>query len=71
LSVSFRDGTSIKGFSDVDRFASIPSTSLYNSSAYSLKKIRNQLNTTFHSTNVRVGDPAIVCPFETKASEPT
>jgi len=68
---SFGNGTSIRGYSDVDYFASIPSTNLWKSSKYSLTQVRNQLNTTFHSTNVRVDDPAVVCPFGTNARETT
>jgi Second Messenger Oligonucleotide or Dinucleotide Synthetase domain len=71
LSGSFGNGTSIKGYSDVDRFASIPASNLWKSSTYSLRMIRNQLNTTFYSTNIRVDDPAIVCPFGTNAMEST
>ncbi len=71
LSGSFGNGTSIKGYSDVDRFASIPETNLWKSSSYSLRIIRDQLNTTYHSTNVRVDDPAVVCPFGTDAKEST
>lgn len=66
---SFGNGTSIRTYSDVDYFAVIPPQNLWNSSKYSLTQIRNQLNTTFHSTNVRVDDPAIVCPFGSDARE--
>lgn len=68
---SFGNGTSISGYSDVDYFASIPPKKLWKNSKYSITQIRNQLNTTFHSTNVKVDDPAVVCPFGTMAKEST
>jgi hypothetical protein len=68
---SFGNGTSIRAYSDIDYFAVIPTEKLYDSSKRSLQKIRGQLNTTFHSTNVRVSDPAIVCPFGFAKKETT
>jgi hypothetical protein len=68
---SFGNGTSISGYSDVDYFASIPGKNLWKNSKTSITQVRNQLNKTFHSTNVRVDDPAVVCPFGTAAKETT
>ncbi|MDX2360838.1 MAG: hypothetical protein QNK23_08535 [Crocinitomicaceae bacterium] len=68
---SFGNGTSVSGYSDVDYFASIPFKNLSGNSKYSVTQVRNQLNITFHSTNVKVDDPAVVCPFGTMAKEST
>ena len=68
---SFGNGTSINGFSDVDYFAVFPADKLYKDSNYSLRKVRDTLNTRFSSTNVKVDDPTVVCPFGTLAAETT
>jgi hypothetical protein len=68
---SFGNGTNINGYSDVDYFASIPTSELTETSTASLSKVRNALNYRFSSTNVRVSVPAVVCPFGTYKSEDT
>jgi Second Messenger Oligonucleotide or Dinucleotide Synthetase domain len=68
---SFGNGTSISGYSDVDYLACLPADKLTQSSTYSLKKVRDALNTRFHSTNVSVDCPAVVAPFGKDKSETT
>jgi len=68
---SFGNGTSIKGFSDVDYFAVIPTDRLKTNSNTSLTEIRNTLNTRFPNTGVRVNTPSIVLPFGTDGKETT
>lgn len=68
---SFGNGTSVSGYSDIDYLASIPATQLTRSSAYSLAKIRDALDTRFPRTGVRVNSPAIAVPFGTYRSEST
>jgi hypothetical protein len=68
---SFGNGTSVKGFSDVDYFAEFPTAQLSSSSDYSLQKIRRVLDTRFPDTGVTVRSPAVVVPFGKDGSETT
>lgn len=68
---SFGNGTSISGHSDVDYLVSLSRSTLTRSSAYSLAKIRDDLDARFPYTGIRVDCPAIVIPFGTKKSETT
>ena len=68
---SFGNGTSIKGYSDVDYFAVIPTDNLSTDSSISLASIRGTLNDRFPNTGVRVNSPAIVIPFGTNGQETT
>lgn len=68
---SFGNGTSISGYSDVDYFASIPSSRLSWNSSYALTQVREALNKRFYSTDVYVDCPAVVCPFGSDAKEST
>jgi hypothetical protein len=68
---SFGNGTNIKGYSDVDYFAVIPTDRLKTNSNTSLTEIRNTLNTRFPNTGVRVDTPSIVLPFGTDGKETT
>ncbi len=68
---SFGNGTSISRYSDVDCFASIPSSRLSWNSSYALTQVRDALNRRFYSTGVYVDCPAVVCPFGTDAKEST
>lgn len=68
---SFGNGTSISGYSDVDYFASLPNSSLTQSSEYTLRKVRNALDTRFPSTGVSVNCPAVSVPFGYLVSEST
>jgi len=68
---SFGNGTSISGYSDVDYFASIPTTKLKRNSSTSLREVSAALGNRFPLTGVRVTCPAVLVPFGTRASEDT
>lgn len=68
---SFGNGTSVSGYSDVDYLASIPSSQLKQSSASSLSRVRDALETRFPATCVRVNCPAVAVPFGRYRSEDT
>jgi hypothetical protein len=68
---SFGNGTSIRNFSDVDYFASIPRRHLTDNSDYSLKKVWRVLDERFPDTEVGIRGPAIWLPFGNDASEQT
>jgi tRNA nucleotidyltransferase (CCA-adding enzyme) len=69
---SFGNGTSIRNYSDVDHFASLPSASLDNDSSKVLRDVAAALRTRFPTTfGIRVDPPAVVVPFGTDASETT
>ena len=68
---SFGNGTSIKGYSDVDYFAVIPTETHKQDSSVNLSNIRITLSNRFPNTGVRVSSPAIVLPFGTEAKETT
>lgn len=68
---SFGNGTSIAGYSDVDYFASIPSSKLRSTSDASLRMVRDALNLRFPNSGVHVSCPAVVVPFGTLARETT
>lgn len=68
---SFGNGTSIKGFSDVDYFAVIPRENLVQTSNTSLTNIRNTLDARFPNTGVRISSPSIVLPFGADGKETT
>lgn len=68
---SFGNGTNISGYSDTDYLAEIPTIHLKQYSNYSLTKVKNVLEARFPNTNVKIDNPAIVCPFGTFKSETT
>lgn len=68
---SFGNGTSIRGYSDVDYFASIPTKNLKQNSGVTLRAVRDALDAHFPNTGVRVSTPAVLVPFGTDASEST
>jgi len=68
---SIGNGTSIKGHSDTDRFAVIPSGNLSSNSATSLRQIKETLRVRFPTTGVYVDSPAVICPFGNRASQTT
>lgn len=68
---SFGNGTNISRYSDVDYLACLPTAVLTETSTASLSKVKNALNLRFHSTDVKVSSPAVVCPFGTRKSEDT
>ena len=68
---SFGNGTNVSGYSDVDYLACLPTSSLKQSSTYTLNLVRNALDIRFPNTGVKVSTPAVVCPFGTYKSEDT
>jgi len=68
---SFGNGTCICDYSDVDYFASIPTTNLKRNSDTTLRQVRDALATRFPKTDVHIDIPAVVVPFGTDASEST
>ena len=68
---SFGNGTSIKGYSDVDYMASIPADRLHANSFTSLRNLTTALGTRLPSTGVRTSCPATVVPFGSDVSETT
>lgn len=66
---SLGNGTSIRGFSDVDYLACLPTNSLKTKSYNSLYDVRTALDNRFPNTGVRVNSPAVCVPFGTRASE--
>jgi len=68
---SFGNGTNISGYSDVDYLACLPTNSLKESSAVSLKLVKDALDKRFPNTGVKVSTPAVVCPFGKYKSEDT
>ena len=68
---SFGNGTSIRGYSDVDYMACIPTESLSSNSSTFLTKLRKSLAERFPNTGVRTSCPAVVVPFGNSAKETT
>ena len=68
---SFGNGTNISGYSDVDYLVCLPTKVLTKTSTASLAKVKNALNLRFHSTNIKISAPAVVCPFGRYKSEDT
>ena len=68
---SFGNGTSIRGYSDVDYFAELPTSELTQSSTATLKKVCAALDARFPNSGVKVSTPAVVVPFGIDASEAT
>ena len=68
---SFGSGTSIRGHSDVDYFASIPREKLKADSNATLRAVRNALAARFSYTAVTIKSPAVFVPFGTTRSEST
>lgn len=66
---SFGNGTSVRGFSDVDYFAVIPTKCLKEDGGKTLVEVRDAFNTRFPQTGVRVDIPAVLVPFGTDGSE--
>lgn len=69
---SFGNGTSISGYSDVDYFAIIPSTSLKQDSNVTLRLMKEAFQTRFWQTQgIVVRCPAVQVPFGQYVSEST
>lgn len=68
---SFGNGTSIRGYSDVDYFASIPHSNISHIADDALMEVWEVLDNRFPVTGVAIKRPAIYLPFGTDASEST
>lgn len=60
---SFGNGTGVRPYSDVDYFASIPSSYQRDSSATMLEVLKSKLNERFPLTPIKIRSPAVVCEF--------
>lgn len=60
---SANNGTSISRFSDMDFFASIPTSKLKENSSSSLREIKESLQKRYPNSNIYVDSPAIVLDF--------
>jgi hypothetical protein len=60
---SRESGTSVRYYSDLDYFASIPSQNQRDDSAYMLRLVKQELQERFPKTTVYVDTPAVVCAF--------
>ena len=68
---SFGNGTNVRGYSDVDCFASIPTKHLTQNSQSTLTKVWRVLDERFPNTRIGIRGPVIWLPFGTDASEST
>jgi len=68
---SFGNGTNVSGYSDVDYLAYLPTTSLKQSSDYSLRMVRDALAIRFPNTGVMIRCPTVVCPLGRYKSQHT
>jgi len=70
LTGSFGNGTSIRGYSDVDYFTCIPSKNFKSNSFTMLQDIQNTICEYFPKKNIFLREPAIVIHFEDTTSVP-
>jgi len=68
---SFGNGTTVRGYSDVDRFASIPPDAQRQNSATMLQLVCQTLENRFPKSGVRIDSPAVMVPFGVDVSERT
>jgi hypothetical protein len=68
---SFGNGTSVRGYSDVDYFAVIPERKIRSSGRATLNAVWRALDDRFPNTGVGIRTPAIWLPFGTDACEST
>lgn len=68
---SFGNGTSIRGYSDVDYFACIPAENLKQNSFTTLQEVQKALNHSFKHSDIFIRTPAVRVRFGTDASEST
>jgi len=68
---SFGNGTSIRGYSDVDYFACIPTENLKPDSFTTLQEVQKALNSRFKHADISIRIPAVRVRFGTDASEST
>lgn len=60
---SFGHGTSIRGYSDIDYFAVIPTNNLKKDSSATLRQVKEALAARFPNTEVYVDSPAVAVQF--------
>jgi hypothetical protein len=68
---SFGNGTSVRGYSDVDFFAVIPERNIRSTAYATLRVVWSALDGRFPNTGVAIRTPAVWLPFGTDASEST
>lgn len=68
---SFGNGTSIRGYSDVDYFACIPTENLKPDSFTTLQEVQKALNHRFKGMDIFIRTPAVKVCFGTDTSEST
>jgi hypothetical protein len=68
---SFGNGTSIRGYSDVDYFACIPIKNLYENSTRTLQEVREVLLGRFQDAAISMRPPAVRVRFGADASDST
>src|SRR5260370_4326789 len=68
---SFGNGTSIRGYSDVDYFVCIPRKNLKQNSFTTLQEVREVLFDRFQDAAITIRPPAVRVRFGTDASEST
>lgn len=67
---SFGNSTGVRHYSDTDYFAVMPAAKVYNDSSYTLRKVKEALQSTFWKTaGIIVATPAVKIPFGNYASE--
>lgn len=66
---SFGHGTSVRGYSDVDYFAVIPTARLSSNSSITLRQVKEALAIRFPATAVYVDSPAVAVQFGTEQWE--
>lgn len=66
---SFGHGTSVRGYSDVDYFAVIPTANLKKDSSVTLRQLKEALAARFPLTDVYVDSPAVAVQFGTEKWE--
>ncbi len=66
---SFGNGTSIRGYSDVDYFACIPTENLQQNSFTTLQEVREALLGRFQNADISIRPPAVRVRFGADASE--
>lgn len=67
---SFGNSTGVRHYSDTDYFAAMPNENVYSDSSYTLRKVKEALESTFwRTTEIAVNTPAVKIPFWNYASE--
>ena len=67
---SFGNATGVRHYSDTDYFAAMPNENVYGDSGYTLRKVKEAIESTFWRTEqIAVNTPAVKIPFGNYASE--